>query len=146
MTTEQYTVRIYDRNLVKKVEDTFKNCKDVYPTKNPFIVDCISRGAEAIEKDLLGAKKIESLQDLFDEIHLTVEKLNQLLKLCEKNARQILANLTVNQKLLSCNYNMLLGISQDVPKKKEFVENGVYDDLPARLSEYLEEVLRAILK
>lgn len=146
MKLEQYTVRIYDTSISKKLDQIFKDCKDVYPTKNPFIVDCILRGAEAIEKDLLGAKKVESISELFDEIHLTVEKLDHLTKLCEKNAKEIMANLTVNQKLLSCNYNLLLGISEDSPKKKDFVEAGMFDDLPIRLTEFLEELMKIYRK
>lgn len=146
MKLDQYTVRIYDTTLVNKVDEIFKKCKDVYPTKNPFLVDCILRGVETIEKDLLGEKQIESIADLFDEIHLTIEKLEKLTKLCEKNAKEIIANLTVNQKLLSCNYNLLLGISEDSPKKKDFVEAGMFDDLPTRLAEFLEGLLKVYLK
>ena len=97
MKLDQYTVRIYDTTLVNKVDEIFKKCKDIYPTKNPFLVDCILRGVETIEKDLLGEKQIESIADLFYEIHLTIEKLEKLTKLCEKNAKEIIANLTVNQ-------------------------------------------------
>lgn len=146
MKLDQYTVRIYDTTLVNKVDEIFKKCKDIYPTKNPFLVDCILRGVETIEKDLLGEKQIESIADLFDEIHLAIEKLEKLTKLCEKNAREIIANLTVNQKLLSCNYNLLLGISEDSPKKKDFVEAGMFDDLPTRLAEFLEGLLKVYLK
>ena len=91
-------------------------------------------------------KKIASEEELYNEIHLTVEKLNSLIKLCEDSAKENIANNLVNQKLLSCNYNMLLGLSDDVPCKKDFVEAGMYDDLPDRLSEVFEEVMKVYLK
>ena len=50
------------------------------------------------------------------------------------------------QKLLSANYNMLLGISSETPKQEKYVEAGMYDKLPERLSEILEEMLRVILE
>ena len=106
----------------------------------------LCRGAESIERDLCGQKKIENITDLYDEIHLTVEKLNSLIKLCERNAKENIANLTVNQKLLSCNYNMLLGLSQNAPKKKDYVEAGMFDDLPDRLGTLLEDILKVYLK
>ena len=110
------------------------------------MVDCIRRGAETIERDLLGQKKIESISDLYEEIHLTVEKLNSLIKICERNAKENIANLTVNQKLLSCNYNMLLGLSQSAPKNKDYIEAGMFDDLPKRLETLLEDILKVYLK
>lgn len=143
---EQYTIRIYDSKLANKLERLFNENKDIYGSKNPFFVDCISRGVETIERDFNGQTTIEDISQLYNEIHLTVEKLNNLIRLCEKNAKENIANLTVNQKLLSCNYNMLLGLSAKTPKQKEYVEAGLYDDLPERLSELLEDVLKVYLK
>ena len=142
---EQYTVRIYDKRVVDRVEKLYKNCKDIYSTKNPFLVDCITRGAEAIEKDLFGVGKENNISGLYDEIHLTVKKLDYLLKLCEKSAKEGMSNLSITQKLLSCNYNMLLGLSDNNPCRKDFVEKGFYDELPDRLSEVLEKVLEHFL-
>lgn len=142
----QFTVRVYDSKVANKIDELYENCKDIYITKNPFLVDCIKRGAETIERDLFGQKKIENMTELYDEIHLTVEKLNSLIKLCERNAKENIANLTVNQKLLSCNYNMLLGLSQNAPKKKDYVEAGMFDDLPERLGTLLEDILKVYLK
>lgn len=142
---EQFTVRIYDTKIAKKLEKVFEENKDVYATKNPFLVDCVIRGLETIERDLAGQKKIENITDLYDEIKLTIDKLNSLIKLCEKNAKETMANLAVNQKLLSCNYSMLLGLSEDVPKKTAYVEAGMYDNLPERLADLLEDVLNVYL-
>ena len=143
---EQYTIRIYDSRIADKLENVFENNKDIYGTKNPFMVDCINRGLEAIERDLNGETKLENLNDLYNEIHLTMNKLDNLMKLCEKNARETMANLTVNQKLLSCNYNILLGLTENLPKKREYVEAGMYDDLPERFEDLLEQVLEVYLK
>ena len=54
----QFTVRVYDSKVANKIDELYENCKDIYITKNPFLVDCIRRGAETIERDLLGQKKI----------------------------------------------------------------------------------------
>ena len=142
---EHYTVRIYDKQLSDKVEGLYNKCKDLYSSQNPFLVDCISRGAELIEHDLVGENKENTIASLYDEIHLTVRKLDNLLKLCEKSAKETIANLSINQKLLSCNYNMLLGLSENNPKPKNFIENGMFDDLPERLGELLEDILKQIL-
>ena len=81
-----------------------------------------------LERDLLGKKKLSNLDDLYTEIKTTIDKLNILLKLSEKKCKRN-RNLTVNQRL-SRNYNMLLGLSSNTPRKPEFVEAGMYDDLP----------------
>lgn len=143
---EQYTLRIYDSKLVNRLEKCFKECKDIYPTKNPFLVDCISRGMEAIERDLLGNKNLKNFDELYTEIKTTVDKLNLLIKLSEKNSKEMMANITVSQRLLSSNYNMLLGLSSNAPKKSDIVEAGMYDDLPPRMTELLEEILNVFLK
>lgn len=143
---EQYTVRIYDIRLVDKLEQLYKKCKDIYSNKNPFLVDCVLRGVEAIENDLFGTgEKTDSIGALYNEVKLTVKKLDTLLKLCEKSAKETMANLSINQKLLSCNYNMLLGLSEDNPKPTKEVESGSLDDLPERLEDILTEVLEHFL-
>ncbi|MDD4408896.1 MAG: hypothetical protein PHC47_03540 [Clostridia bacterium] len=141
----QYTIRISDSKLVDNLNKIFKDCNDLYSSQNVFMVDCLRRGVDTLERDLLGKKKLSNLDDLYTEIKTTIDKLNILLKLSEKNAKETLANLTVNQRLLSRNYNMLLGLSSNTPKKPEFVEAGMYDDLPEKLSEVLEELLKVFL-
>lgn len=83
---------------------------------------------------------------MYDEIRKTFEKLNNLIKFSEKNARELMAHTVINEKLLSCNYNMLLGLSDKIPKKREYVESGLYDDIPERLESLLEDVLKVYLK
>ena len=101
---------------------------------------------EDIEKEYFGEKKVETLTEIYDEIEKTVKRLDELVKLSEKNAKENYANLLIIQKLLSANYNMLLGISSETPKQEKYVEAGMYDKLPERLSEILEEMLRVILE
>ena len=143
---EQYTVRIYDAKLVKRISDLYKRYDDFFTTKNQFLVACLTKGVETLAWDLDGAKKIQNLDELYEEIHNTAERLNDLIKQSEDNAKEMVANNIVNQKLLSCNYNMLLGISDNAPRKKDFVEAGMYDDLPERLEEIFEEILKTYSK
>ena len=143
---EQYTVRIYDAKLVKRISDLYKRYDDFFTTKNQFLVACLTKGVETLERDLDGAKKIQNLDELYEEIHNTAERLNDLIQQSEDNAKEMVANNIVNQKLLSCNYNMLLGISDNAPRKKDFVEAGMYDDLPERLEEIFEEILKTYNK
>ena len=143
---EQNTIRIYDSKLSNKLDNLFKQTKDIYGTKNPFLVECIKRGVEALERDVKGSKNIESIGELYDEIQYTISKLNNLIKLCEKSSKEIMANFAVNQKLLSCNYNLLMGLTEEAPKDKDYVEAGMYDELPERFEKLLEDILQVFLK
>lgn len=143
---EQYTVRIYDSRVVDRVNSLYKKCDNIFTTKNQFLGACLTKGLDTLERDLLGAKKVQSMDELYDEIHNTTDKLNELIKLSEESAKEMVANNMVNQKLLSCNYNMLLGITDNTPRRREFVEGGMYDELPERLEEIFEEILKAYKK
>jgi len=139
---EQYTIRVYDTRLVSKVEELYKNCRDIYTSKNPFMVDCLVRGMEVIERELFGTSETDNVDELYNEVKLTVKKLDNLLKLCEKSAKESIANIQINQRLLSSNYNMLLGLSENKPKRKEEVDGGWCDNLPTRLEEVMEELIQ----
>lgn len=143
---EQYTIRVYNSKDVERIEKLFKKCQDKYRTKNPFLVDCVMRGMEDIEKELFGVRKIETLTEIYNEIEKTLKKLDELIKMSRKNTNENLSYLRVISKLLSSNYNMLIGLSTDCPKQKEYIEAGLYDDLPERLSVILEELLKTFLK
>lgn len=143
---EQFTVRIYDMQLVKKIKSLQKELEGVYKSKtNPFLVDCIVKGMKTIERERLGVKNPQDLSELFDEVHKTFEKLTELVRLCEMTAKETMANLTVNQKILTSNYNMLLGISDNAPVDTASVEEGVYEHLPKRFEEMLEGILTDVL-
>ena len=144
---EQYTVRIYDLEIVNKIQDLQKELKPIYRSKqNPFLVDCIIKGMEVIERERLGIKNPQSLNELYDEIHKTFEKLTDLIKMCEATSKEFMANITVNQKLLTNNYNMLLGLSEEAPIDRESVEGGIYEKLPNRYEEILESLLEDVVK
>ena len=56
---------------------------------------------EVIERDRLGIKNPKDLKELYDEVHKTFEKLNELMKLCEVTSKECMANITVNQKVVT---------------------------------------------
>ena len=97
-----------------------------------------------VERDIFGVKNVQDLEELYKEISTTTETLNKLIKLSEENARENMAQLLMNEKLLSCNYNMLLGISSKVPYDRETVEKGSFDELPSRFKLILKEILEEL--
>lgn len=143
---QQYTVRIYDYSQVNKLENLYKKVSSAFRHKSDFLSDCLIRGLEVVERDLLGVHNIETLNELYDEIRTTVNRLNTLIEMSERNSKESFAQMQINRKLLSSNYNMLLGISESKPKNVKCVEAGMYEELPERLEEILENILTVVLK
>lgn len=143
---EQFTIRVYDAKELRRIKTLHKDLEKNFPTTNNFLVYCLKKGLDTIEKDIRGIKSIQSFDELYEEITKTFARLNELIKISEHNTREIIANSTITQKLLCCNYNMLLGLSDKAPKSKQMVESGAYDDVPSRLDVYLGDVLDVFLK
>lgn len=97
---------------------------------------------EVIDRDRLGIKNPKGLKELYDEVHKTFEKVTKLMRLCEVTSKECMANITVNQKLLTNNYNMLLGLSEEAPIDRESVEEEIYEKLPNRFEKMLEGIIR----
>lgn len=142
---EQFTVRIYDSKELDKINQAYEKSKRNYSSKQSFLKECLLRGIDNVMKEQGLTNKIVDIEELFDEIHKTFENLQRLITMSEKNAKENIANLTVNRKILSCNYNMLLGISDDSPKDKDFVESGMFDDVPPRFVKLLDDILKVYL-
>ena len=55
---EQFTIRIYDLKLVNKIKSLQKQLSGIYQSKlNPFLVDCIIKGMEVVERERLGVHR-----------------------------------------------------------------------------------------
>lgn len=144
---EQYTLRLYKGKEVDDIQDLYKQLKDLYPNKNVFLTECIRRGTETIKRDLLGAKQVKGLPEIFDEIGKTMEKLEYLIRLTEKSTKESLANIDILEKIASCNYNLLIQLAYDKPPKDEKdIEDGDFDDLPERLVDLLNKLIAPIIK
>ena len=140
------TIRIYQSKQKEGLEEAFEKSKDYFKSKNDFLAECLERGKRAIERDLFGVRNVQDLEELYDEIGRTTKTLNQLIKISERNAKENLAHLSVNQKLLSSNYNMMMCLGEKNPIDRENVESGSFDELPPRLIYELKAMLDEIKK
>ena len=104
---ETFTIRVYNKQNKVDIEESYEHCKNYYPSKNSFLMDCMIRGMANVERDIFGVKNIKDLNELYSEVSKTTESLNNLIRLSEKNAKENLAHLTVYQKLLSNNFNFI---------------------------------------
>ena len=145
MENNRYTFRLYNAKDMENLENLYSKVSSVYRNKSQFLVDCVMRGMDLIKRDLLGVHNIESLNELYEEIRKTQERLSTLIEISENNAKESMANMSVNRKLLASNYSMLLGLSEGLPKNTRCVEAGMYEELPQRLNDILETILDVML-
>lgn len=143
---QQYTIRIYDQSQSNKLENLYSKVAGAFRHKSDFLADCLLRGMEVVERDILGVHNIETLNELYDEIRTTANRLNTLIEMSERNSKESFAQMQINRKLLSSNYNMLLGLSESKPKNVKCVEAGMYEEIPDRLEEILENILTVVLQ
>ena len=143
---ETITIRIYQSKQKQGLEEAFVKSRNYYKSKNDFLADCLERGKRAIERDLFGVRNVQDLEELYEEIGRTTKTLNQLIKISERNAKENLAHLFVNQKLLSSNYNMMMCLGEKTPIDRDNVESGSFDGLPPRLIYELKAMLDEIKK
>ena len=143
---ETLTIRVYNKQNKSDLEKSFDKCKDYFKSKNAFLIECMVRGLSVIERDIFGLDTVKDVDELYLEIKKTTETLNKLIRLSEKNAKETIAHLTVNQNLLSNNFNMLLGLSEREPKSVKSVECGHYEELPTRYKIILSDMLEELKK
>ena len=141
MAEKRYSIRIYDKKLDDRIQKVYNDLPLTFKTMNDLMKEMLDRGLRTIEKDLYN-KKENDLSSLFDEIRHTSKQLDLLLKIIEEKLGEILISHKVLQKLVGCNYNLLMGINNSAPKDNEYVEKGFYDKLPDRLKAILEEALK----
>ena len=143
---ETITIRIYQSEQKKGLDKAFVKSKYYFKSKNDFLAECLERGRRAIERDLFGVRNVQDLEELYTEIGKTTKTLSQLIKLSERNAKENLAHLEVNRQLLSCNYNMILGLGDKTPITRLSAESGSFDGLPPRFKVILKSMLDEIKK
>ena len=143
---DTYTIRLYQPRQKTGLEEAFQRSSKYYKSKNDFLADCLERGRRAIERDLFGVRNVQDLEELYEEIGRTTKTLNQLIKVSERNAKENIAHLEINQRLLSCNYNMILGLAEKTPIDRLSVEQGSFEELPPQFKLLLKSMLDAIKK
>lgn len=133
----RYTIRVYQKELVNELETVYKKVMLLYSSKNPFLVDCLFKGIKEIEKELLQTEKTKN-QIEFEELQKTFNSFSSSIK---KRFDESNILITINQKLLSCLYNLLFAINNQTPIKQESFDKGYHDDLPFRFVELMAEML-----
>lgn len=137
--TEQNMVRIYDKELLKKLNTFYGKNKAMMPHKNKFLVNLIELGlglAEKQEKDKWAYHN--ETKTITEGVQFLTKRLNIFLKFSEHFIEEIYADGQINQDMVCRIYNMLYEKAGDFTKEQ--LDEGDYDFLPNLLQEKKESL------
>jgi len=129
---EKYTVRIYNNNTQKKIDELAKKLQNQFSSKNDLITYLIAKGIEKTNSEL-GLSQEKSLTDLsvnYGDLKSDFKSFKQ-----EVGKHIFATNEQVKalQKVNSALYNLMLGYFFEEPINEEALESGLYDNLPDRI-------------
>ena len=127
-----------------------------YKYKNDLLVELIALGAKEKIKGLnpmSTAPKPSQTPQMVNIPTDTAVSLKQVKQLIEnmhlynqKHIEGIVAHLKMSEKLSAAIYNTLLAVATDEPVTKVQIKMGIFDEVPERFEEYLNELLSEIFK
>ena len=129
---EKYTVRIYNNNTQKKIDELAKKLQNQFSSKNDLITYLIAKGIEKTNSEL-GLSQEKSLTDLsvnYGDLKSDFKSFKQ-----EVGKHIFATNEQVKalQKVNSALYNMMVSYFFEEPIREDALEAGLYDNLPPRI-------------
>ena len=153
---DHLTVRVHDTKLVEQLNYILTKNPFRYKYKNDLLVELIALGAKEKIKNLTptanNTKPPQTVQTISAPTDVAVS-LKQVKTLIEnmhvynqKHIEGIVAHLKMSERLSAAIYNTLLAIATDEPVTKVQIKMGIFDEVPERFEEYLNELLGEIFK
>ena len=153
---DHLTVRVHDTKLVEQLNYILAKNPFRYKYKNDLLVELIALGAKEKMKNLTptasNTKPPQTVQTINAPTDVAVS-LKQVKTLIEnmhvynqKHIEGIVAHLKMSERLSAAIYNTLLAIATDEPVTKIQIKMGIFDEVPERFEEYLNELLSEIFK
>lgn len=133
-----HTLRLYDADFIAKLGTLMEKEKNHYRNKNEFLTAVLKMGYEQYVKAAAasGAKAGPCPLDNEDikEIKPVLDSLSELITAQYKRMQLEYA---LTRKMLSSMYNILRSFNNDERLMPEKVDDGFYDDLPARFEKII---------
>ena len=123
-----HTLRLYDPGFISKLSLLMKHEQKKHRNKNEFLTALLKRGYDSYIKG--------DPDESINEVHPLLKDLTEYLT---KQFETIYAHLSIIEKIMSANYRMLLvlmGGEKVIPSK---IEDGFFDDLPARFENAISQ-------
>ena len=153
---DHLTVRVHDIKLVEQLNYILAKNPFRYKYKNDLLVELIALGAKEKMKNLTPAASNTKPPQTVQTINAPTDvaaSLKQVKTLIEnmhvynqKHIEGIIAHLKMSERLSAAIYNTLLAIATDEPVTKIQIKMGIFDEVPERFEEYLNELLSEIFK
>ena len=129
------TLRIYDSNVIKRLNTFWQSVNRLYPSKNSFYIDILLKGLETLEQETTNAKILLNDNNICTEINKISQTLNLLQKQCKISYKDSFISSRENQVLLIRLYHMLGQLIQDKGISIDAYNKGIFDNLPENFDE-----------
>lgn len=153
---DHLTVRVHDTKLVEQLNYILTKNPFRYKYKNDLLVELIALGAKEKIKGLNPMATAPKPSQAPQTVNIPTDaavSLKQVKMLIEnmhvynqKHIEGIVAHLKMSERLSAAIYNTLLAIATDEPVTKVQIKMGIFDEVPERFEEYLNELLSEIFK
>ena len=153
---DHLTVRVHDIKLVEQLNYILTKNPFRYKYKNDLLVELIALGAKEKIKGLNPMVTAPKPSQAPQTVNIPTDaavSLKQVKMLIEnmhvynqKHIEGIVAHLKMSERLSAAIYNTLLAIATDEPVTKVQIKMGIFDEVPERFEEYLNELLSEIFK
>ena len=147
------TVRIYDTKLIEKLKYLFKKNPHQYQTKNQLLVELMEIGMQEKLQEIVPLAydvKSETVPNINGDIVGSLKQVKQLIESMhvhnQKQIEGIVAHLKMSERLSAAIYNTLLAVATDEPVTEVQINMGIFDEVPDRFEEYLNELLSLVFK
>lgn len=128
-----HTLRLYDPEFIARLSLLMKHEQKKHKNKNDFLTALLKRGYDSYVKG--------EPDERLNEVYPLLKDISEYLI---KQFETVYAYISVLQKMLSANYRMLLtlmGGEKVIPSK---IEDGFFDDIPARFERIVAELEKGL--
>lgn len=154
---DHLTVRIHDVQLVERLNYILAKNPFRYKYKNDLLVELIALGAKEKIKSLTPNPNVSACigknpqtANVPTDTAVSLKQVKTLIENMhvynQKHIEGIVAHLKMSEKLSAAIYNTLLAVATDEPVTKVQIKMGIFDEVPDRFEEYLNELLSEIFK
>ncbi len=136
----KYTIRIYDKDVLKKINDSYKEMSSFFGSINSFLTRCLELGLVEIRNQLSLDSGDKTIQYL-DKINSISKQLNIISKALKEKTVDDIVKGEIEKRSSSCLYHMVLNLSKGTPLSQKEIEEGLYDFMPERFQEEMLDLM-----
>lgn len=139
---EKLTVRIYDSRVIDRMDDIWKEVKNLYRVKNKFMLDLLVRGIESIENENKNVNEMRADGNIFKELKRLTLLLNRFVDVGYDHYKESFVIGKENQILISRLYHIIFRLAEDKELPIDKYDKGIYDSLPSGFREITQSFIK----